>query len=155
MTTNRSPPPPPGVLSLTLSRVFLLHPAVRCFVLSVCPIPSDQILSQLVSFHVRRPNEPSGRRQLDPSPPIRLRWQAIRTVWVRLKNNRDVRARCQLRQACQRRRTAHSRNKSPTVRIPLQRPVERISVNLLVYKVESASAAGVRCRFILSIMDHL
>lgn len=47
------------------------------------PIPSHQILSQLVPLYVRRPNQPSGGRQLHPSRPLRLRWQDLRTVWVR------------------------------------------------------------------------
>ena len=39
--------------------------------------------------------------------------------------------------------------------VPVQRPFERISVDLVEYKVESVSAAGVRCKYVLSMMDHL
>ena len=69
--------------------------------------------------------------------------------------NRDVRTWCQECQACQRRKTAHNRNKLPTGHVPVQRPFERISVDLVEYKVESVSAAGVRCKYVLSMMDHL
>lgn len=58
-------------------------------------------------------------------------------------------------QACQRRKTAHNRKKLPTGHVPLQRPFERISVDLVDYKLEWVSAAGIRCRYVLSMMDHM
>ena len=69
--------------------------------------------------------------------------------------NRDVRTWCDECQACQRRKTAHNRNQLPTGHVPVQRPFERISVDLVEYKVESVSTAGIRCKYVLSMMDHL
>ena len=51
--------------------------------------------------------------------------------------NRDVRTWCQECQAYQRRKTAHNRNKLPTGHVPVQRPFERISVDLVEYQVQS------------------
>ena len=82
-------------------------------------------------------------------------YEKIRQKYWWPSMNRDVRTWCQECQACQRRKTAHNRNKLPTGHVPVQRPFERISVDLVEYKVESVSAAGVRCKYVLSIMDHL
>ena len=58
--------------------------------------------------------------------------------------NRDVHKWCQECQACQRRKTAHNRPKLPTGHLPVERPFQRISVDLVEYKSESVSAAGVK-----------
>ena len=63
--------------------------------------------------------------------------------------NRDVRKWCQECQAYQRRKTAHNRPKLPASHLPVERPFRRISVDLVEYKSESASAAGVKCKIVL------
>ena len=68
---------------------------------------------------------------------------------------RDIRTWCLECQACQRRKTAHRRPKLPTGHAPVERPFQRISVDLVEYKSLSKSATGVPCKFVLSIMDHL
>ena len=82
-------------------------------------------------------------------------YEKIRQTYWWPTMNRDVRTWCQESQACQRRKTAHNRNKLPTGHVPVQRAFERIWVDLVEYKVESVSAAGVRCKYVLSMMDHL
>ena len=69
--------------------------------------------------------------------------------------NKDIRRWCEECQACQRRKTAHRRPKLPTGHVPVQRPFERISVDLVEYKSNSLSAAGVPCKYVLTMMDHL
>lgn len=69
--------------------------------------------------------------------------------------NRDVHKWCQECRACQRRITAHNRPKLPTGHLPVERPFPIIYVDLVEYKSESVSAAGVKCKIILSMMDHL
>ena len=39
--------------------------------------------------------------------------------------------------------------------LPVDRPFQRNSVDIFEYKSESISAAGVKCKIVLSIMDHL
>lgn len=68
---------------------------------------------------------------------------------------RDIRNWCRECQACQRRKTPHRRPKLPTGHIPVQRPFERISVDLVEYKTISKSAVGAPCKYVLSMMDHL
>ena len=58
-------------------------------------------------------------------------------------------------QACQRRNTAHNRPKLPTRHLPVERPFQRFSVDLVEYKSESISAASEKCQIVLSMMDHL
>ena len=69
--------------------------------------------------------------------------------------SRDVREWCEKCQACQRRETAHNRPKLPTGHLPVERPFQRISVDLVEYKSVSRSAAGTECKYVLSMMDHL
>ena len=69
--------------------------------------------------------------------------------------NRDLRNWCQDCQDCQRRKTAHNRTKMPTGHVPVQRPFKRISVDLVDYKTESVPAAGIRCKYVFSMMDYL
>ena len=61
-------------------------------------------------------------------------YEKIRQKYWWPSMNRDVRTCCQECQACQRRKTAHNRNKLPTGHVPVQRPFERISVDLVEYK---------------------
>ena len=46
--------------------------------------------------------------------------------------SRDIRERCKKCQACQRRKTAHNIPKLPTGHLPVERPFQRISVDLVV-----------------------
>lgn len=69
--------------------------------------------------------------------------------------SRDVREWCEKCQACQRRKTSHNRPKLPTGHLPVERPFQRISVDLVEYKSVSISAAGTKCKYVLSMMDHL
>ena len=54
-----------------------------------------------------------------------------------------------------RRKTGHNRPKLPTGHIHVKRPPETISVELVEYKAESVSAAGVKFKYILTMMNHL
>ena len=69
--------------------------------------------------------------------------------------NRDGHKWCLECQACQRRKTAHNRPKLPTRHLPVERPFQRFSVDLVEYKSESISAASEKCQIVLSMMDHL
>ncbi|MEM7282981.1 MAG: DDE-type integrase/transposase/recombinase [Pseudomonadota bacterium] len=69
--------------------------------------------------------------------------------------SRDVRNWCRDCQACQRRKTAHNRPKIPTGHIPVERPFQRVSIDLVEYKTISQSSAGVPCKYVMSVMDHL
>lgn len=68
--------------------------------------------------------------------------------------SRDTRTWCEECQAYQRRKTAHNR-KIPTGHVPVSRPFERLSVDLVEYKADSVPAAAVKCKYVLSMMDHL
>ena len=68
---------------------------------------------------------------------------------------RDIRNWCLDCQACQRRKTPHRRPKLPTGHVPVQRPFERISVDLVEYKTLSKSRTGTYCKYVLTMMDHL
>ena len=45
--------------------------------------------------------------------------------------------------------------KLPTGHLPVERPFQRISVELVEFKSVSTSAAGIECKYVLSMMDHL
>ena len=69
--------------------------------------------------------------------------------------SRDVREWCEKCQACQRRKTEHNTPKLPTGHLPVERPFQRISVDLVEYNSVSTSAAGIECKYVLSMMDNL
>ena len=71
-----------------------------------------------------------------------------RTIWCPTIS-RDVREWCEKCQACQRRKTAHNRPKLRTGHLPVERPFQRISVELVEYKSVSTSAAGIECKYAL------
>ena len=78
---------------------------------------------------------------------------AFRPTYDKIRQNfwwptvsRDVREWCEECQACQRRKTAHNRPKIPTGHLPVERPFQRISVDLVEYKSVSTSAAGTECK---------
>lgn len=52
-------------------------------------------------------------------------------------------------------KTARERPKLPTDHMPMERPFQRISVALVEYQSISTLAEGVRCKYVLSSMDHL
>ena len=54
-----------------------------------------------------------------------------------------------------RRKTAHNKPKLPTGHLPVERPFQRIYVDSVEHKSESVSAAGVKCKIVLSMMNHL
>ena len=49
----------------------------------------------------------------------------------------------------------HSVSKVPTGLLPIEQPFQRISVDLVEYQSVSTSAAGIECKYVLSMMDHL
>ena len=87
---------------------------------------------------------------------------SFRPTYEKIKNkffwpsmSQDVRKWCQNCHSCQRRKTAHNRPKLPVGHIPVSRPFERVSIDLVEYKSISHSSAGVRCKYVMSVMDHL
>ncbi|MEP5375796.1 MAG: transposase family protein, partial [Hyphomicrobiales bacterium] len=62
---------------------------------------------------------------------------------------------CDKCQACQRRKAAHVRPKLPTAHLPVGRPFQRISVDLVEYRSVSPSAGGIECKDALSMMDRV
>ena len=89
------------------------------------------------------------------TPRIPTQVRSIRQKYWWPTTNRDVYKWCLECQACQRRKTAHNRPKLPTGHLPVERPFHRISVDLVEYKSESISNAGVKGKIVLSIMDDL
>ena len=69
--------------------------------------------------------------------------------------HRDVKTWCQDCQACQRRKTPHRGPKLPTGHLPVDRPFQRVSIDLVEYKTESVSPTGLKCSYALTIIDHL
>ena len=69
--------------------------------------------------------------------------------------HRDVKTWCQDCQACQRRKTPHRRPKLPTGHLPVDRPFQRVSIDLVEYKTESVSPTGLKCSYALTSIDHL
>ena len=67
----------------------------------------------------------------------------------------DVRPWYQDCHACQRRETPHRRAKLPTGRLPVDRPFQRVSIDLVKYKTESVSPTGLQSSYALTIIDHL
>ena len=57
--------------------------------------------------------------------------------------------------ACQRRKSPHRRAKLPTSHLPVDRPFQRISIDLVGYETESVSPTGPKCLYALTIIDHL
>ena len=56
----------------------------------------------------------------------------------------DVKTWCQDCHACQRRKTPHRRAKLPTGYLPVDRPFQRVSIDLVEYKTESVSPTGLK-----------
>ena len=67
----------------------------------------------------------------------------------------DVKTWCSGCQACQRRKSPHRRAKLPTGHPPVDRPFQRVSIDLVEYKTESVSPTGLKCSYALTIIDHL
>lgn len=67
----------------------------------------------------------------------------------------NVRRWCTKCQACQSRKATHGIPELPTGHIPVERPFQRILIDLVEYKAVSISAAGIECKYVLSMMDHL
>ena len=68
--------------------------------------------------------------------------------------HRDVKTWCQDCQACQRRKTPHRRLKLPTGHLPVDRPFQRVSIDLVEHKTEPVSPTGLKCSYALTIIDH-
>ena len=73
--------------------------------------------------------------------------------WPTLRH--DVKTWCHDCHACQRRKTPHRRVKLPTGHLPVGRPFQRVSIDLVEYKTESVSPTGLKCSYVLTIIDHL
>ena len=67
----------------------------------------------------------------------------------------DVKTSCYDCQASQRRKSPHRPAKLPTGHLPLDRPFQRDSIDLVGYKTQSVSSTGLRCSHALTIIDHL
>ena len=68
--------------------------------------------------------------------------------------HRDVKNWCQNCQACQRRKTPHRRPKLPTGHLPVDCPFQRVSIDLVEYKMESVSPTGLKCSYALTIIEY-
>ena len=68
--------------------------------------------------------------------------------------HRDVKPWCQDCQACQRSKIPHRRPKLPTGHLPVDRPFQRVLIDLVEYKTESASPTGLKYSYALTIIDH-
>ena len=49
----------------------------------------------------------------------------------------------------------HRRARLPTCHLPVDRPFQRVSIDLVQYKTESASPPGLKCSYAPTIIDHL
>ena len=67
----------------------------------------------------------------------------------------DVKTWCHDCHACQRRETPHHRAKLPTDHLPVDRPFQRVSIDLVEYKTESVSSTGLKCSYAQTIIDNL
>ena len=79
----------------------------------------------------------------------------VRDRFWRPTLHHDVKTWCQGCHACQRRKTPHRRAKLPTGHLPIDRPIQRVSMDLVEYKTESVSPPGLKCSCALTIIDHL
>ena len=66
----------------------------------------------------------------------------------------DVKTWCHDCQALQRRKSPHRRARSLTGHLPVDRPFERVSIDLVQYKMESISSSGLKCSYALTFVDH-
>ena len=67
----------------------------------------------------------------------------------------DIKTWCQDCHACQRRKTPHRWRKLLTGHLPVDRPFQRVSIDLVKYKMESVSPIGLKCSYALTIIDNL
>ena len=67
----------------------------------------------------------------------------------------DVKTWCIDCQACQRRKTPRNRAKLPMGHLPVDRPFQRVSIDLVEYKTASRSPTGLSCTWVLTVIDHL
>ena len=63
---------------------------------------------------------------------------------------RDIQSYCNSCDACQRRKTPHRRPLLPTGNIPVDRPFQRVAIDLVEYKTVSQG-----CKYVLSVINHL
>ena len=61
---------------------------------------------------------------------------------------------CQDCHACQCRKTPHRRPELPTGHLPVDRPFQRVSIDLVEYKTESVSPTGLKCSYALTIIAN-
>ena len=66
----------------------------------------------------------------------------------------DVKTWCHDCHACQRRKSPHRRTMLPTGHLPVDRLFQRVSIDLVEYKTESVSSTGLKCSYVLTIIDH-
>ena len=67
----------------------------------------------------------------------------------------DIKTWCSDCQACQLRKSPHRRAKLPTGHLPVDRPFQRVSIDLVEYKTESVSPTGLKCSYALTFIDPL
>ena len=68
--------------------------------------------------------------------------------------HRNVRTWCQDCQACQRRKTPHLRPKLTTGDLPVDRPFQSVSIDLVEYKNGTSIPNRLKCSYALTIIDH-
>ena len=79
----------------------------------------------------------------------------VRARFWRPTLHHDVKTWYQDCQACQLRKIPHRRPKLPTGQLPVERPFQRVSIDLVEYKTESVSPVGLKCSYAPIIIDHL
>ena len=67
----------------------------------------------------------------------------------------DVKTWCSHCKACQRWKTPHRWAKLPTGQLPVDRPFQRASIDLVEYKTEPVFSTGLKYSYALTIIDHL
>ena len=79
----------------------------------------------------------------------------VRDIFWRPTLHHDVKTWCQNCFACQRRKRPHRRAKLPAGRLPVDRPFQRVSIDVVEYKTETVSPTELKCSYALTIIDHL
>ena len=123
------------------------HLRKRSTVRDQLAVPETLVCLDLHAYH----NHVVSERHLA----LRPTYDKIRQKYWCLTISRGVRTWCEQCQARQRRKTAHNRPKLPTGHLPVKRPFQSISFDLVEYKSVSTSATGIESKCVLSVMDYL
>ena len=109
-------------------------------------IPSSCITMVLHAYHddAMSGGHPTYKRTFDK---VRDRY------WGPMLHH-DVKIWCHDCQACERRKSPHRRAKLPTGNLPVDRPFQRVSIDLVEHETESVSPTGLKCSYALTIIHQ-